>query len=129
MTTKEITMTRKEILLDMAKTIQNGWCQQSWAETTEHHCDPWNEEAVKWCLIGAAGKIQGHWYPFDNKLRDALEAVKQEIRRDSVYVCLPDWNDAPGRTKQDVVDMLLKVAYEGEDPMEAFQAEREAAIA
>ena len=83
--------------------------------------------AAVWCLAGAlihSGSEEEDW----NAIQEARHDVEMSIY--NRHGCsVPDWNDDPARTKNEVVGLLLELAYEDEDLNEAFQSERAKEVA
>ena len=90
-------------LREAARLVRQGWCQGRLAETAHgaevHPCSP---EAARWCLVGAVVRATGNGdsYP-------VLDAVIAHLGFDRRGESLRDWNDAPGRTVDEVAAVLL----------------------
>lgn len=94
---------------------QNGWCQRSAAKDSRGlNVDLRSEEAVCFCAVGAI--LRKH---------DKNSAAATDIGKVATKVATPlqmsktgfsfndavaDWNDAPGRTKEEVVALLKELA-------------------
>lgn len=85
--------------------ITDGWCQGQYSD-----------EQGRVCALGAIGKaIIGNAYGHltsdataEARYQAAIGAVAA-YRADSVYG-IPEWNDEPGRTEDDVHDLLRNTA-------------------
>jgi hypothetical protein len=95
------------ILVRAADLVTFGWCRE--AEARDAHdapAEPWSAHAVRWSLLGAlvaAVDLPPEPQPaFLGPLRRALSALAEVIEEPS----LSKWNDAPGRTQEDVVRIL-----------------------
>lgn len=81
---------------------QSGWCQHSFARDSGGvGCHEASPIAVAYCIVGAILKIYNN-YP--DKQTSIFNKVEQIIRMN-----ISLWNDAPGRTKQDVVALLESI--------------------
>jgi hypothetical protein len=108
--------TTKEFLIAMRDNILTyGWCQRAFFidEKDEGFAKIGigTKEIKGCCLIGAMQLVQA-----DTRLQgEAFIAIRHEIdKKDLLNSPLIEWNDAPGRTKDEVVDMLNKLI--GEQP-------------
>jgi hypothetical protein len=93
------------LLLEAAALLESGWCQGAEArDDVGEATDPWNPEARSWSLLGAIVAVLEREaalrdeIPFD-QLSAALVALAHVVQED----VLVDWNDAPGRSQQEVV--------------------------
>lgn len=98
-----------------AEHVEHGWCQRQSVKYREPVEDVAEIEAV--CLGHAVGlaslQVLGIrrmsdvndswavWGAFVDKIRD---------RTDGALTTIPPWNDAKGRTQQEVIDLALEVA-------------------
>lgn len=69
--------------------------------------DPQNPDAVSWCVHGAVERFDSA--DIRNVLRAVLRAVLGNRR-------LADWNDAPGRTRADVLDLIDTALHDLKNP-------------
>jgi hypothetical protein len=87
-------MTTAAYLREARQRIERGWCQGTWARTGDgaptHSQD---ERANQWCALGALSCV-GALLNGDNFLHMALPAG---------WKLVGDFNDAPGRTKEDIL--------------------------
>ena len=80
--------------------IEQGWCRGAIARNRDGEEVPWrDEDACEWCILGAFRKAQ--WWNH-TELIEALFAAMDEAP--------DDWNDNPTRTKQDVLDLMDRLA-------------------
>jgi hypothetical protein len=62
-----------------------------------------HSDASKWCLIGLIYKVYG--YAQSSNIREKLEAAMNvPLKQRNI----PEWNDAPGRTVQDIITLAKK---------------------
>src|SRR5690348_9289619 len=99
--------TTKEILILARDKIVEGWAQGYYAYTAEGmRCNSANENACSWCALGALSiamnKLvgppdidQSNWGLY-GRVRDLLDSKTNDN--------LAEWNDQPGRTKEEVVN-------------------------
>lgn len=74
---------------------------------------PKDPDAECFCLFGAAMRISGDGFCFNISHEErAMEAISAQIRSDSQISSLRivEWNDIPGRTQAEVLDMLRRTA-------------------
>lgn len=108
-------MTTKEILEGAAELVKKGWTQGAYGRDANGSPDACQADRVCWCALGAITQVAskdgfGNW--------DARVALANKIRGQVVsFASLPsyanviaDWNDAEGRTQEEVVDLLLSCA-------------------
>jgi hypothetical protein len=78
---------------------KSEWIQGYYAKTNHNVlCDADDEKAVKFSLDGALRKC----YPNYNY------HINSSILYTFIHTSLCTWNDTPGRTKQEVIDLLKK---------------------
>jgi hypothetical protein len=99
--------------------IQRGW-NQGVNSLDERGAPAWwtAPTAVSWCLIGAATKARAddivilladHLEPdFVKEIADRTEGWKDLSGYERSRILLIEYNDVPGRTKQDITDLLEK---------------------
>lgn len=66
---------------------------------------PDHEEAVCWCPVGAAQKC----YPEYQQALEVGDRIRERIYGEPRQFGLPQWNDAPGRTFEEVRQVLLEL--------------------
>ena len=89
------------VIAGMMERISKGWCQGSSAEDADGRgVGASEDEAVAWCLWGALLAVGAT----DEDEVKVSGAIHRQVHRDML-----DWNDEPGRTQEDVLDMLAKV--------------------
>ena len=100
-----------------ADLMEQGWCQGTrilieWAD------NGWSKNGIKYCAIGAIGKVLGNCadpYFLDNTNPEFLE-IKRRIMK---YLKPPGprefhvwiWNDAEATTQEQVVEVFRESAY------------------
>jgi hypothetical protein len=96
-------------LLDVRDLIEASWTQRAEARTAdETPTDPWLPGAVSWSLLGALVAV------YERRVRSEGEAraLGSLARACALLVDVVDsdllaaWNDAPGRTREDVLSAL-----------------------
>ena len=87
--------------------IRRGWCREKTAKNAQGEpCHPWSLEAVAWCLEGALRA-------FTEVTLGTCVLPKQQraVLYGKVHALgfshLADYNDAAGRTQQEVIDLLV----------------------
>jgi hypothetical protein len=106
-------MTTREILTNARALIAKGWTQGHYARMASGYpCHENSQRAVSWCLVGAVCRA-GEIY-----LRQALDAVEylREIIGDPDLPLIGNWNDAPGRTQEEVLALLDRAIAACEAP-------------
>lgn len=92
-----------EVLKESRALIEKGWCQ---IHTAVNHSgqSTWTgcPTACKWCAFGAVMAVTGDW----NK--------PYAILRDLTVGSLAEWNDAPGRTQAEVLDLFDRAIAKAE---------------
>ena len=86
-----------------ADLISSGWCRG--AEARDHSgspIEPSDPAAISWSLRGALAAVSERPDADEKTLRDALWGISGVIPDASLDV----WNDAPGRTREDTLQML-----------------------
>jgi hypothetical protein len=93
-------MTPSDVLRAAAdKIITDGWLQREIGDTHGHG---------PVCALGAVIATNVGWHAEDR----VLDALRQRTHG----LLLSDWNNKPGRTKDEVIELLLTVADELEAP-------------
>ena len=102
----------------MKELINRGWCQGANALNDKNRDTiPISPRAVKWCMLGAAARasydIAGGYGPKEDRIMTAfLNAVLVDMADWSLPVKADngagavDFNDAPGRTKEEVLAFI-----------------------
>lgn len=79
---------------------QHEWCQGTYARDAEGNPRvAHSREAVRFCLIGALLRVY---------VGDSFFQVRAQIT-EALQQHPPNWNDAPERTKADVVNLLKEL--------------------
>lgn len=82
-----------QVLLDAADYIdKHGWCQNKL-----------EDDDGRVCVMGALYRVNTPWSAYSKLFRHLSVNIK--------VLDVPFWNDAHGRTKEEVVSVLRKVAY------------------
>lgn len=91
--------------------IKQGWIQGRLAIDREgFYCSPNDPRACGWCAIGAVKKCfenHGDRYTFFQLL-----FKKIDTKYDNTYDDIEGFNDAPSRTKEEVISILEEVETE-----------------
>ena len=94
-----------KVLRRAAEIVDQGWCQDFLAlDEHENAVDVQSPRAVRWCALGAsilAGKQMGS---------DGWRAFHEASRTTPTGDRLTIWNNAPGRTADEVATYLRSVA-------------------
>jgi hypothetical protein len=104
-------MKTSEILLKAKKRVEQGWCQKAFARAADNkQVASIDADAVSWCSSGALLKeteTQTVWNQYGLARRFLTQAI------DAVYpgMELLAWNDADGRTQEEVV-AVFEAAYQ-----------------
>lgn len=98
MVTNQVTKTPAMVLREAAAIIErDGWCQGDY------------RDGKKRCAVGAIADARPPDWP--DRLFDAVDSAIEAVVGTAI---LPDWNDAPGRTKDEVIAALLSAANQAE---------------
>lgn len=82
--------------------IERGWIQGNYAKTADGTaCNIWSEEACSWCLLGA---INAAYFLTDLKTHSWVTFKISTL----TTIGIATWNDTPGRSQQEVLDLLDK---------------------
>lgn len=91
--------------------IKQGWCQYYFAKDDEGRLsNPTDNEATCFCIMGAVRKTfdDDHSLVF-SFLEEVQETIFGNKKSKHDRLCsVADWQDAKGRTQQEVVDVLVK---------------------
>ena len=104
-------MNSVEILEGAIETIKQGWVQSSLAiDSSGKEVDPTDSAAVRWCILGSlrkAAQIDGDtWnHAFSSDLFPEWNRARQ-VLYDVLGMSLAEWNDRPGRIREDVLVVL-----------------------
>ncbi len=103
----------QELLLEVRGLIESSWTQHAEARTADGvPVDPWDTGAVSWSLLGALVAVYDRRARSDGEvlaigsLRAACARLADIVDRD----VLSDWNDLPGRTREEVLAALAEAA-------------------
>lgn len=99
-------MSVREVLIGALALIEKGWCQGSPAKN-EAGDEVWFNDptATQFCLIAAISKTVGT----NQDLRRYLLPLEKFLPKNKWPW---SWNDEPGRTKEEVVDLFRKAIDE-----------------
>lgn len=103
-------MNEAEILRKAKALIENGWCQGSNAkDSAGDRCDERSDRAASFCALGALVRIRSlecqDEYPWT-----APTYLIPVIHSNDIV----GWNDAPSRTKAEVVEAFERAAQRAE---------------
>lgn len=83
--------------------IERGWCQGHYALTNDNvPCSATSDEAKQWCILGACNAA---------KLTSKELCIFFTLFTQTVGNSIAEWNDAPERTKEEVVTLLRSLNY------------------
>lgn len=86
-----------EVLTEARALVEQGWTQRAWARDRFGNAGMWDEPtACEWCLVGALASAG-----FGSGYNSAWKILR-ELTGDP----LSAFNDAPGRTQAEVLDLL-----------------------
>lgn len=94
-------MTKLELLIKAREKIRQGWTQNVSARNSDNY--PVNVdalEAVAWCALGAIWAVRGTYETQDDAERELCKTIDREYA-----YSIAEWNDKPGRTKEEVLDL------------------------
>jgi hypothetical protein len=98
-----------DILQDAQRLVERGWTQHADSrDAAGAEVEPWSPDAASWSLLGAivaASEAFAQRHQRDlplEQLAEALHELAKLIDDDS----LASWNDAPGRTQEQVAATL-----------------------
>jgi hypothetical protein len=101
-------------LIEARRLINNGWIQKMFARNAQGHMCGWNsEEAKSYCSIGAIYKASNWSKTYNTGLCfDVFNALSDHIGIERYgqgpAECIVFFNDAPKRTKAEVLDAFDK---------------------
>ena len=94
---KGLGLTPTQILIEARRVIESGWCTRASARTDKGIPCEWDEaKACSWCSTGAVLHVASMFVPARVY---ALRFLREAIGQYSIV----GWNDAPGRTKEEVL--------------------------
>lgn len=105
--------TKRRIVEAAIEKLKTGWTQGEMAEDRAGRpVGSTSHEACRWCLLGA---LRAAGAPADDSIFSALHrALRRRCAKESpsggVALSLVAWNDAPERTRDDVISLLKEVA-------------------
>jgi hypothetical protein len=107
------------VIDETRRLIEFGWCRGSDARDAHGAAvPPGDPTATEWSLLGALGLVAAHGDVGLEQLATALAALAELIADPS----LSHWNDAPGRTQEEVVATLAGAQTALEDGRVLVQA-------
>lgn len=93
----------KEDLVKVRAKVEAGWCQGAFARNSEDRTvSPYDDTAVSFCVVGATQAVLRHFHA-ENLV---LIELWYELCRTNNRVGLAHFNDAPGRTKEDILALI-----------------------
>jgi hypothetical protein len=97
-----------EKLREARALIERGWCQKDTAiDRKGNSVDVFSPLATRWCIYGAVAAItENNYVPADiaDVLREGLP----------VGALVSQWNDTPGRTQAEVLDLFDRAIAKAE---------------
>jgi hypothetical protein len=97
------------VLLATRRLVRVGWCQGAWAKCGWLTVDAHSPLAHRWCLVGAFSRaaMTVPDYPAQARFMARYRAEQLFVAAIGVPGMLIElWNDRPGRTKRQVLEML-----------------------
>ncbi len=97
-------------VLERAKELLNekGWCQGDLAKGAHGEAvDLLDPHAAAFCLVGAI-RCQRETTSMDARLSAAIHLANVVGRLREDWLTVPDYNDAPGRTKEEIMEVIAK---------------------
>jgi hypothetical protein len=105
-------MTPTTFLKKVRKFIERGWCQGYFALNKEgREVDARSRSACKWCLIGAICKTTPdiRFLHIKNIVENELDKDICSRARSQHQNSIEGWNDKPGRTQKQVLNLIDRV--------------------
>ena len=97
-----------DMIEEVAKVVERGWCQyRSALNANGEGTSAYAPEAVSWCIHGAMNKVR-HEHP-ELGTKDWID-MHTRLRMAAGVDSIVHWNDEPGRTKEQVLDLLKSAA-------------------
>lgn len=99
-------------VIETRRLVYNGWGRQTFARDANYHMCYWgSNDARFFCLMGAIYRATDWRNTYNSKLcLDVIEAVVDhigiEVYGQEPSECVVFYNDAPKRTKDEVLDVL-----------------------
>ena len=105
------------ILKEARALVEKGWTQNAEARNKRGaECSKLDRHACAWCITGAMDAVSYKRFTLASlDWQEAVRAIRIAINRDVEYTFLSDWNDAPGRKKEEVLAVFDK-AIESLEP-------------
>lgn len=97
-------------VLERAKELLNekGWCQGDLAKGAHgESVDLLDPRAASFCLVGAI-RCQRETTSMDARLSAGIHLANVVGCLRGDWLTVPDYNDAPGRTKEEIMEVLSK---------------------
>jgi hypothetical protein len=90
------------LVLDARELIERGWCQSTPAVSeTGRAVEPTSTHARKWSALGALIAAYRSYAPQETVARSAFALARRALAHGAGD--LTAWNDAPGRTRKEVL--------------------------
>lgn len=100
-----------EILRGALVLVDLGWCQKALAAGPDHCAEsPFSLSAVQWSVLGAIQRAAGGDVGRTRKAVKVLLLCLNLDHRKNLESQLKDWNDASGRTRNEVIKQLRDAA-------------------
>jgi hypothetical protein len=104
------TKTPAEILREAAAVIErNGWCQDDYYDWVQKQAESKPPAECRVCAVGAIN-LAATGEPRDVRPDEGVTGALNVLATSLNIHCIPDWNDAPGRTVTEVLDALHRAA-------------------
>ena len=102
----------RDLLLSARSLVERGWCQGASAASRDgRHVDPWDPLAERWSVIGALIAVWAKWRGAGGSRSAILAFQRGNVALLGAIDDVPQmWNDAPGRTLDEVLSALDRAA-------------------
>lgn len=101
-------------LLELAELVRRGHCKFSLAMgSRDEHCDPWDEDVAKVCLIGGLYRVFNvrPGRPLDGSFYDCWRRLADVLGSSEGGVDFVGFNNAPETTAEDVAQVCERAAF------------------
>jgi hypothetical protein len=96
-------MDAKEVLIEVKKVLEKGWCQKSTAVSEKGNAvKPNGKVAVKWCLYGGLCRVRAN----TTGDIDGADMIMTRVCQDLGYGNIVAYNDKPARTQEEILDFM-----------------------
>ncbi len=88
-----------QVLVKSRVLLKKGWTQEWFARDADGvNCDENSKQATCWCITGALCRVDGGGVVF--------QRITEELERSAKVPNIVMWNDAPGRTQDEVLKLF-----------------------